>query len=183
MQTYGPSTYGESIAEHYDAWYPDPEPQMVERLVELSAGGKALELGIGTGRVALPLQARGIEVHGIDSSPAMVDRLRAKPGGQRIPVTLGSFAEFEMEERFHLVFVVFSTLFGLLTQQEQLSCFRSVAKVLVDGGSFVVEAFLPDLGRFDRGQSVRAADIDEDHVRIECSQHEPLTQTVTTRVE
>ncbi len=182
MRDYGPATYGEGIADEYDSWFSAIDPHLVDRLAELSAGGKALELGIGTGRVALPLRARGVEIHGIDASPAMVAKLREKPGGGDIPVTLGSFADFETVDRFSLVFIVFNTFFALLTQPEQVTCFRSVSKVLAPGGKFLVEAFVPDLGRFDRGQATRTIEVAGDRVRIECSVHDSATQTVSAQL-
>ncbi len=121
-------------------------------LVELAHAGPALELAIGTGRLALPLAERGVEVHGIDASEAMVARLRSKSGGERIPVTIGDFADVPIEGRYALVYVVFNTLFALQTQEAQIRCFRNVAACLADGGVFVVEAFVPDLSRFDRGR-------------------------------
>src|SRR5437867_12904363 len=96
MSTYQPETYGESVANFYDDWYADYDASMIDMLAELARDGRALELGIGTGRVAVPLVARGVEVHGIDASPKMVERLRAKPGGAQIPVTFGDFADVEI---------------------------------------------------------------------------------------
>lgn len=182
MKDYGPSTYGDRIADAYDSWFTRADPEMIERLVELSAGGKALELGIGTGRVALPLRARGVEIHGIDASPAMVDRLREKPGGQDIPVQMTTFSQFEMDDRYKLIFVVFNTLFALPTQPEQVSCFRSVAKALAPGGKFVIEAFVPDVTRFDRGQATRTVEVSDDYVRLECSQYDRSTQMVNAQI-
>ena len=125
-------------------------------LAELAASGPVLELAIGTGRIALPLAERGIDVHGIDASEKMVARLRSKPGGDGIPVTIGDFADVAVEGQFTLVYVVFNTLFALLTQEAQVRCFENVAAHLADGGAFVVEAFVPDLTRFDRAQRVEA---------------------------
>jgi len=131
---YGPSTYGERIASVYDTWFSlpkDTEPA-VEFLAGLAGKGPALELGIGTGRVALPLAARGIEVHGIDASEAMVAKLREKEGGDAIPITMGDFAEVGVEGSYPLVYVVFNTLFALFTQEDQLRCFANVARHLTD---------------------------------------------------
>ncbi len=178
MTAYDETTYGERIAGVYDAWYGDYDEAAIDLLSELAAGGRALELGIGTGRVALPLKSRGVEVHGIDASQAMLSALRLKPGGESIPVTLGSFADFSLEPKFPLVYVVFNTLFALLTQDEQVSCFHSVARCLAPGGVFVVEAFVPDLARFDRGQTVRALQISEDVLRLDASQHDLAAQQV-----
>ncbi len=182
MKDYEASTYGDAIADRYDSWFSEVEPSMIDRLGELAAGGKALELGIGTGRVALPLRERGVEVHGIDASRAMVRRLREKKGGSEIPVSIGTFSSFETEERFDLVFVVFNTFFVLLSQQQQLDCFESVSRALAPQGRFVIEAFVPDPGRFEGGQSVRAVHVSANQTRIESSLHDRATQTVSTQL-
>src|SRR2546430_3888350 len=124
MDSYTAETYGESVADVYDGWYADYDPAMIDVLAELAHSGRALELGIGTGRIALPLAARGVEVHGIDASPKMVERLRAKPGGAQVPVTFGDFADVAADGAFDLVFIVFNTFFALLTQEDQVRCFR-----------------------------------------------------------
>jgi SAM-dependent methyltransferase len=151
MEEYEASTYGERIAGVYDDWHDGCEEAMLDLLQELARGGRALELGIGTGRVALPLQARGIDVAGIDVSESMVARLHDKPGGADIPVVHGTFAGFDFDARFDLVYVVFNTFFGLLTQDEQVGCFQSVARHLSDDGVFVLELFVPDVCRFEGG--------------------------------
>jgi len=130
--------YGDRIADVYDEIYPEvptsgPVEATVAFLASLAGSGPALELGIGTGRVALPLQASGVEVHGIDASERMVERLRAKRGGDRIPVTVGDFVELSLDERFTLVYVPFNTIFGLLSQDEQIACMRSVGLHLRPG--------------------------------------------------
>lgn len=181
MNNYREETYGERIAGIYDEWYPDVDEAAVDTLAELASGGRALELGIGTGRVALPLQQRGIEVHGIDASEAMVARLRAKPGGERIPVTTGNFADVAVDGQFSLIYVLFNTFFGLLTQDEQVRCFENVARHLTSEGAFVLEAFVPDPGRFDAGQTVRATRVGTDEVELELSQVDPVSQQVTTQ--
>ena len=179
MKDYTASTYGDRIAERYDHMHPDgPATRAaVDVLAGLAAGGRALELGIGTGRVALPLAAR-VEVHGIDASRAMVAKLRAKPGGAAIPVTIGDFAAFRVEGRFDLVFVVFNTFFGLVTQEAQVQCFRNVASHLDPRGVFLIEAFVPDPGRFTRGQSLSVNQIQADQVELDVARHDPLTQRV-----
>jgi SAM-dependent methyltransferase len=181
MGQYEAHTYGERIAGVYDEWHADYEESMVDLLCELAAGGRALELGIGTGRVALPLRARGVEVTGIDASEAMVARLRAKAGGGEIPVVQGNFAAFDLGDRFDLVYVVFNTFFGLLTQDEQVSCFQSVARHLTDDGVFALELFVPDVCRFDRGQTVRAVKVDVDGVRLDATLHDRAAQMVTSQ--
>src|SRR5262250_3227112 len=114
----------------------------VDFLAGLARDGRVLELAIGTGRVALPLAGRGVAVEGVDASAAMVERLRAKPGGEFIPVTFGDMADVPVGGSFGLVYVVFNTLFALLTQERQADCFRNVARVLEPGGAFVIECFV-----------------------------------------
>src|SRR2546423_5013266 len=118
MEGYGPATYGDRIADTYDELYEETLDTdcAVEALAALAGDGPVLELAIGTGRLALPLAERGLEVHGIDASEAMVAKLRDKPGGDRIPVTMGDFADVAVDGRYALIFVAFNTLFGLPTQ-------------------------------------------------------------------
>jgi SAM-dependent methyltransferase len=177
---YDETTYGERIADVYDELYEtlfDTEGA-VEFLASLAEGGRALELGIGTGRIALPLKKRGVEVHGIDSSEAMVDKLRAKPGGDEIPVTMGDFAEVKAEGEFALVYIPFNTLFALTTREDQVRCFRNAATRLTSRGTFVVEAFVPDLYRFKDHQRVAVERLGDDAVQLETSQHDPVNQRV-----
>ena len=168
---YDRTTYGERIADVYDEWYGEAEVldtnAAVEALAELAGDGPVLELAIGTGRVALPLAARGLEVHGIDASEAMVAKLREKPGGDAIPVTMGDFADAGVEGTFSLVYVVFNTLFALESQEEQVRCFQNVAGRLADGGVFVVECFVPEPERFDG--SLRTNKIGGDSVLIDAA--------------
>lgn len=178
MAEYIPSTYGDRIADVYDWLYPAYEPAAIDFLQELAGPGPVLELGIGTGRIALPLAARGIRVHGIDSSETIVARLREKPGGRDLPVTIGDFTSFELDERFSLIYIAFNTIFALPTQEQQVSCFRAVAAHLLEGGSFVVEAFVPDLARFDRGQRVGVSQVQVDSVLLEASQHDRAHQRI-----
>jgi SAM-dependent methyltransferase len=175
-----PSFYGDRWAEVYDEepGRLDPAPA-VDFLAGLAGGGRALELAIGTGRVALPLAARGVAVEGIDASSAMVGRLRAKPGGDALGVTIGDMAEVGVSGPFRLVYLVFNTLFGLLSQARQADCFRSVARVLEPGGAFVIECFVPDLTRFDRDQRVQTRAVTEDSAIIELSVHDPVEQRIT----
>jgi SAM-dependent methyltransferase len=181
MDDYGPDTYGDRVAGVYDEWYAELPfggelATTVSFLRELAADGSALELGIGTGRVALPLREAGVDVHGIDASEAMVQRLRAKAGGADIQVTLGDFRDFSLGKRFRVVYVVFNTFFGLLSQDDQVSCMRAVARHLDDDGVFVMEAFMPDPARFDRGQRVSAIRVAQDAVALEVSKHDALAQ-------
>jgi len=179
MENYEPiMSFGEDAAAVYDEHdHRDDTLATVAFLEQLAGGGPALELAIGTGRVALPLAARGIRVDGIDLSPAMVARLRAKPGGDQIAVTMGDFADVPVQGTYRLVFVVFNTLFNLLTQDDQVRCFENVAAHLTDDGSFVVEAFVPTfLTRLRTDQYVDAEAIGVDEVRLDVGRHDPVTQ-------
>ncbi len=182
------TTYGDRIADVYDDLY-EGSPALgdlsaaVDLLAATAASGAALELGIGTGRVAIPLAATGVAVHGIDASEAMVGRLHAKPGGADIPVTIGSFADFSLDTRFALIYVVFNTFFGLLSQDDQVTSFHAIARHLAPGGAFVMEAFVPDLSRFDHGQRVSAIRVETDEVSLEVTTNDPVDQaTVSQRV-
>ncbi len=123
MEGYDATTYGQRIAEVYDDWHTEARPGQLELLCELAGNGPVLELGVGTGRLALPLTSRGLEVHGIDSSGAMLEKLREKPGGESVAVTLGDFRDFDLSKRFSLIFVVFNTLFTLPDQHAQIGLF------------------------------------------------------------
>ncbi|CAN5689465.1 class I SAM-dependent methyltransferase [soil metagenome] len=183
MKDYEAHTYGDRIAGVYDDTYETlfDVDATVTFLAELAGNGSALELAIGTGRIALPLAGRGVEVTGIDASQAMVAELRAKPGGDDIPVAMGDFADVDVEGRFKLVFVVFNTLFALTTQDDQVRCFTNVAEHLAEDGVFVVEAFVPDATRFTRYQTFGVDNLDSDSVRLEASRHDPVNQTVDSQ--
>ncbi|MBV9928972.1 MAG: class I SAM-dependent methyltransferase [Acidobacteria bacterium] len=174
-------TYDRRCADVYDQWFGYFDEAAVDVLEELAGGGRALELGIGTGLVALPLAARGVEVHGIDASPEMVAALRAKPGGERLPVTMGDFADVNVEGEFLLVYVVYNTLFALQTQEEQVRCFRGVAARLAPGGAFVVEAFVPDLAQLSAGRGVRLLHMTDERVGIRVFEHDPVGQKLRSR--
>jgi SAM-dependent methyltransferase len=183
MSDYDASTYGEHIADIYDAWVAgvvETDPA-VALLAGLAQGRPTLELGIGTGRVALPLAERGVPVHGIDASKAMVARLRAKARGETLPVTLGDFADVAVDGTFGLVYVVFNTFFARLTQEAQVRCFRNVAARLAPDGLFVIEAFVPDVARFDRGQRVQASRVETSQVVLDVNRHDPVTETVASQ--
>ncbi len=181
MEPFGPETYGERVADVYDDWYKPVDPAAeVALLTELAAGGRALELGIGTGRVAIPLAANGVEVHGIEASPAMVERLRAKPGGEAIPVTIGDMAEVPVDGEFALVFVVFNTFFQLYSQDAQVRCFANVARHLPAGGLFLVHTFVPDTSRIEAGQDVSVREAGLDRVRLDTSVFDAHTQRLDT---
>ncbi len=181
MNFYSHETYGERVAGVYDEWYSDYDPGAIETLAELAGGGRVLELGIGTGRIALPLAARGLEVHGIDAAPSMISRLRAKPGSERLTISQGDFAEVAVEQEFALVYIVFNTFFALPSQEAQVQCFRNVAAHLSNGGCFLVEAFVPDLNRFTGGQVNWATKVTMDVVELDVGQHDPVTQRVVSQ--
>ena len=177
---YGPSTYGDRIADVYDQWFSVPvdTDETVAFLADLAGPGPVLELGIGTGRLALPLKERGLEVHGIDSSEAMVAKLRAKPGGQDLPVAMGDFADVPVEGQYRLIFVAFNTFFALLSQDDQVRCFHNVAARLSPDGVFVLSAFVPDQARFDRGQRIQTEVVGTDSLVIGGSEHDAVHQRV-----
>ncbi len=180
MENYEPGmSFGEDTAETYDDEPRGDEEAAVAFLERLASGGPALELAIGTGRIALPLAARGIEVDGIDISPAMVAKLREKPGGDRISVTMGNFAEVPVPGTYRLIYVVYNTLFNLLTQDDQMRCFENVAAHLTDDGSFVVEANSPSFFyRLRNDQHVDAESIEVDEVWLDVLRHDPVSQTI-----
>ena len=162
--------------EHVAATYDDPsdpmfDPAVVDPAVDFLAGlagdGRALELGIGTGRIALPLAARGVAVHGIDMSKAMTARLRAKPGGEQVAVTIGDFATTRIEGQFRLAYLVYNTIMNLATQTAQVECFRNVAAHLEPGGHFVIEVGVPDLRRLPPGEQFVVFDGSEAHWGID----------------
>jgi len=144
--------YDESSADMFDPAVVDP---VLDLLVELAGDGRALELGIGTGRIALPLARRGVPVHGIELSKAMASKLRAKPGGDDIGVTIGDFATMTVDGTFSLAYLVFNTISNLTTQAEQVACFRNVAAHLEPGGCFVIEVGIPELQRLPPGEMFR----------------------------
>jgi SAM-dependent methyltransferase len=150
--------YDESAAEMFDSAVVDP---VVDLLVELAGTGRALELGIGTGRIALPLAQRGVPVHGIELSKAMVARLRTKPGGEDIGVTIGDFATTTVDGTFSVAYLVFNTIMNLTTQAAQVACFRNVAAQIEPGGCFVIEVGVPELQRLPPGETIRAFHVSE----------------------
>jgi SAM-dependent methyltransferase len=171
VDEYDHTTYGERIAPVYDEWYGQAQfldtDAAVTFLVELAGRGPVLELAIGTGRVALPLAALRLDVHGIDSSEAMVAKLREKPGGDAIPVTMGNFADVPVEGSFSLVYVVFNTFFALDSQDEQIRCFENVAARLTDDGVFLIECFVPEPEGHDR--KVHVGKVEADSVQLNVS--------------
>jgi SAM-dependent methyltransferase len=167
--------YDESAAEMFAPAIVEPA---VDVLAELAGTGRALELGIGTGRIALPLARRGVPVHGIELSKAMVARLKAKPGGEDIGVTIGDFATTAVEGTFSLAYVVFNTILNLTTQAEQVQCFRNVAAYLDPGGCFVIEVLVPDLRRLPPGETARVFHVSENRWGID--EYDVATQGLTS---
>lgn len=181
MKNYEPTfTFGpETAAEYRDQRLGDEEAA-VAFLSGYVGDGPALELGIGTGRIALRLAAAtGVRVDGIEISPAMVAELRTKPGGDQISVTVGDFADMPVEGRYRLIYIPANTLFNLLTQDDEVRCFENAAAHLTEDGAFVIEAMLPDfLYRLQHQQYVHAEKIEVDEVRLDVLQHDPVTQTI-----
>ncbi len=158
--------FDERIAARYDQsetemFAPEVVEPVVDFLAGLARGGRALELGIGTGRIALPLARRGVPVHGIELSNAMAARLRAKPGGEKIGVTIGDFATASVGGTFSVAYLVFNTIMNLTTQQAQVACFRNVADHLEPGGCFVIEVMVPGLRRLAPGETILAFHVGE----------------------
>jgi SAM-dependent methyltransferase len=150
--------YDESAAKMFDPAVVDP---VIDVLAELAGKGRALELGVGTGRIALPLAERGVPVHGIELSNAMVLKLRAKPGGEQMAVTIGDFATTRVEGTFAVAYLVFNTILNLTTQSAQVACFRNVAAHLEPGGHFVIEVMVPDLQRLPPGETILPIHVSE----------------------
>jgi len=164
--------FGEGVAERYDESTADMfEPTVVDPavdlLAELAGDGAALELGIGTGRIALPLTRRGVRVHGIDLSAAMVAQLRAKRGAESIDVTIGDFATTRVDGTFALAYLVFNTINNLTTQDDQVACFQNVAAHLEPGGCFVIEVGVPSLRRLPFGETFRAFEVSETYLGVD----------------
>jgi SAM-dependent methyltransferase len=161
--------FDERIAERYETYWPnlfdratvDPA---VGFLADLAGSGAALELGVGTGRIAVPRRQRGVRVRGIELSPAMVSRLRTKPGADDIGVTIGDFATTRVDGTFELAYLVRNTIMNLTTQDEQVACFRNVASHLRPGGRFVIEVIVPALRRLPPGETIRAFTVTPTHL-------------------
>ena len=184
MKGYGPETYGERWSEYYDEVY-KPDESIVD-LLSRHAGEppRALELAIGSGRIALPLAERGVEVSGIDASPEMVAKMRAKPGGGAISVTMGDFADVAIEGQYPLIYLAFNTLFALLSQERQIECFQNVADHLLPDGRFIIDCFVPDVKRYDSYNTRTAVSeiISVDEHTFEMSIYNPVHQTIDSHM-
>jgi len=178
VEHYDPAmSFDEDVARSYDSGLRGDEDAAVAFLAEQARGGPALELAIGTGRIALPLAAEGIQVDGIELSEPMAARLREKPGGERIGVTLGDMSEVALDGHYRLIYVVFNSLYNLPDQEAQVRCFRNVAEHLTDDGVFVVEAFTPGyLHRLRDHQYVDAEEVRVDKVGFDVAHHDPTVQ-------
>ncbi len=170
--------YDATSTEMYDPVVLDPAVNFLADLNESVGGGPALELGIGTGRVGLPLSQRGVAVHGIEISADMVAQLKAKPGADRVGVTVGDFATAKVEGAFTLAFLVFDTITNLLTQDEQVECFKNVAEHLEPGGCFVIELWIPDLQKLVPGEHIRAFTVTAE--RLGYDEYDVAAQRVTS---
>jgi hypothetical protein len=180
MKDYEPiMSFGDDVSEMYRDLKRGDEIATVEFLAQLADRGPALELAIGTGRIALPLAARGIRVDGIDISLAMIDQMRAKPGGDKISIVIGDFADVPVSDTYRLIYVVWNTLFNLLTQEDQVKCFINVANHLTEDGAFVIEALVPAfLYRLRNDQYVEAEAIEVNEVRLDMLRHDAGKQMI-----
>ncbi|MEL7040637.1 MAG: class I SAM-dependent methyltransferase [Pseudomonadota bacterium] len=173
------ATFGELYADEYDDLHdPGTTEESVALIGELAGSETMLELAIGTGRMALPLAAKGHQISGIDGSAEMLDKLKAKPGGSQIPTLLGDFADVGLPGPFGFVFLVFNTLFNLTSQADQIRCFENVAARLVPGGRFLIETFVPDLTGFENHQRVRPLHVGGHSVAFEIARHDPVRQVL-----
>lgn len=185
MEGYDETTYGQRWSPYYDEFYTAVEDAVLDLLARHAGDPpRALELAIGTGRIALPLAARGVDVSGIDASEEMVSLMRAKPGGEAIPVTTGDFGDVGVDGTLPLIYLAFNTLFGLLSQERQVECFQNVADHLEPGGRFVIDCFVPDVKRFDSYNTrlaVSSINSVDEHI-YEMTVHDPVTQHLDTHV-
>ena len=185
MNGYDEKTYGQRWSPYYDEIYRDVEDSVIELLARHAGDPpRALELAIGSGRIALPLREKGVAVTGIDVSDEMVAKMRSKAGGEKIPVSMGDFADVAVDDTFPLVYLTFNTIFGLLTQERQVECFQNVADHLEPGGRFIIDAFVPDVRRFDQYNTrmgVSTIDSVDEHM-YEMSVYDPVGQIVSSHV-
>ena len=174
-----PNRYGEVWAEVYDAYTEglDLDPSAAVAFLEAAAGsGPVLELGIGTGRLGLPLAARGVSVHGIEASDRMISHLRSKPGGDALKIYKADYSSFSLDEEYTLIFAAFNGVGMLPEREDQLNCFRSVAAALAQGGKFVIEADIPDLNGFVDNMRINAVGGNEESLELQITRHRPVQQ-------
>ncbi|MGB8360661.1 MAG: class I SAM-dependent methyltransferase [Acidimicrobiia bacterium] len=185
MDGYDEGTYGRAWAPYYDDIFDTVDDAVIDLLLRHAGNPpRALELAVGTGRIAIPLAERGVEIVGIEVSPEMVDVMRSKPGGEVIQVVMGDFADVGVEGRFPLVYLAFNTLFALLSQERQIECFQNVADHLEDGGRFILDCFVPDVTRFDQYNTrlgVSSILSPAEH-RYELSIHDPVGQRISSHM-
>ncbi len=180
MKNYNPADSFDQVTAAQDVHFRRGDEEAAVRfLKQLANEGPALELAIGTGRIALPLAATGIAVDGIDISPHMIEQLRKRPGGEDISVMMGSFVDTVMSRKYSLVYLVFNSLFNVLSQEEQIRCFENAAAHLSDDGVFVVEAYTPAfLYRLQDNQYVQAEAIEVNAVRLDVLRHDAVGQSI-----
>lgn len=178
---FDPAEYGRTAASAYDDLYDGLDPTAaVEAITALARGRRVLEFGIGTGRVALPLAARGLEVHGIEGSPEMVEVLRRKTGGAALPVVVGDFSTSVVAGTFGVVALLINTIYAVPSQDAQVAVFRNAARHLDQGGHFIVEAWVPDVGSFRNGTAVRPVQIEDGRLELEVARIDVVAQTMRT---
>jgi SAM-dependent methyltransferase len=178
-----PAAYGRAWAHDYDALYEerDDASQVAAFVAALEPSGRVLELGVGTGRLAIPLVDAGLQVTGVDASPEMLDRLRARPGADKVHLIEGDFVSTDADGPFDVALIAFSTLFLIPSQQGQLDCLANVRRQLRPGGHLVVEAFVPDHSRWTRGQNLSIGHVDADGASLKLSVHDAVEQVITTQ--
>jgi hypothetical protein len=177
-EQHDPALYGDAVAEHYDDFYADAfdTADAVDCLAQLAGAGPVYELGIGTGLVALPLLERGLKVHGTEGSEAMLAKLRAKPRGAEIPVTIGDFCEVLAGGPFSLAFVTFNTIFAVASTSAQIACFEKVSEQLESSGRFVVETFVLHTRDFHHGQAIEIRSMSADRVELQLAAYDEAQQ-------
>src|SRR5262245_59527878 len=176
VENWDPAMFGQHYAKTYDALTRRTDTEATAAfLCELAADGPVLELAVGTGRIAIPLAATGLHVDGLDISPEMAEQLRAKPGGERVEVTIGDLADAPVDGEYRLIFVVFISLWNAANQDDQIRCFQNVARHLVEDGMFVVETLVPDLDQYGGGY-VDTEDVAVDHVWLDILTHDAVEQ-------
>lgn len=177
MEGFDPKdSFGYEVAQRYDTHLRGDEKETVAFLARLAARGDALELAIGTGRIALPLREAGVNVNGIELSRGMVDRMREKPGGNAVEVTMGDMSRVATGRRYGLVYLVYNTIGNLLTQDDQVACFRNAARHLAPDGVFVLECRIPAAPSRPGHQFVDPEEITADHVILGVCRYDPVTQ-------